>query len=211
MRKPLLSLVFLALVFLTQAGFSRGGFVSERSPTAAPLLGDLFNVYEFPFVQSEEQEIFSLGNLFRQKLARIISEPEGGRIHNLVLELDENHKIVTFNRETEGTNDRQVVKIQDLMKRPVVLARTSDRDILVLMCKGCNAERGGAFQLNFLYNGITMKYKSLKLEFKYSQQQSLWQLYAEKNKKMVLVDYLRLIPRHIFGQLVGIKKIQVNE
>jgi len=131
----------------------------------------------------------------------------------LVLELDQSNKIVNLNRETEGEGGgRQVVTMKDLMKKPAVLARTADRDILILSCMNCSAERGGTFKLKYLYNGMTMKYKSIELAFSVASNSRRWQLHAKNHKKkFVVVEWLRLVPRMIFGQLVGIKKILVNE
>ena len=70
--------------------------------------------------------------------------------------------------------------MEDLRRKPAVSAKTEGRDILVLHCRGCSGERGGKFELKFLYNGITMSYKSLKLEFRYNGKQGHWDLYAEK-------------------------------
>jgi hypothetical protein len=209
MGKPLTFFAWLMLALTTQLALGNT-LKAQQSHSSNFLFEGFENTSEFFFLDTEEQGWTLAPELSRQKLAHIISEPEGGKIHNLVVEVDGSYKIINLNRETEGSDNRQVVKMEDLKKKPAVLAQTEGRDVLVLHCRGCNEQGGGAFELKYLYNGMSMKYRSLKLDFRFDQHQRTWKLYAEKDKKMVLVEYLRLIPREIFGRLIGIKRIQVN-
>lgn len=210
MGKPLTFFAWLMLALTTQLANAHTP-KAQQSHSSNFLFEGFENTSEFFFLETEERSWTLAPELSRQKLAHIISEPEGGKIHNLVVEVDGSYKIVNLNRETENSDSRQVVKMEELKKKPAVLAQTEGRDVLVLHCRGCHEQRGGAFELKYLYNGMSMKYRSLKLEFRFDQNQNLWRLFAEKDKKMVRVEYLRLIPRVIFGRLIGIKRIQVNQ
>jgi|GEM_PF-2800033 len=142
-----------------------------------------------------------------QNLVHIISDPQDGLIHFLNLELDEQGSILNFIRQIENSDDKQIVSMLDLMKKPIVLARAADRDILILKCHACTPENGGGLQLDYLHNGMTMSYKNLKLDL---VKDGEWKLFPSKNKENKIVS-LRLVPRVVFGQLVGIKEILVNK
>ena len=56
-----------------------------------------------------------------------------------------------------------------------------------------------------------MKYKSVYIPLSFSKNNGSWEMFMRnKEKKTMLIEWLRLVPRFVFGQLVGIKEILVN-
>jgi hypothetical protein len=207
MRKTIFGFSLLTLLLWSSIGYSKNS-LARRS-----LLGK----EPFHFLTENTQE-----NLDRKKnysliqnLVHIISDPQDGLIHFLNLELNEDGSIINLIRQIEDSNDKQIVSMVDLMKKPAVLARAADRDILILKCNACNAENGGSIQLDYLYNGMTMSYKHLKLDL---VKDGEWKLFprnnshdkSQQNNHEKIIS-LRLVPRVVFGQLVGIKEILVNK
>jgi hypothetical protein len=196
MRKTIFGFSLLTLLLWSSVGYSK------NSLTRRSLLGK----EPFHFLTENIQDNLNTKYSVIQNLVHIISDPQDGLIHFLNLELNEDGSIINFIRQTEDNNDKQIVSMADLIKKPAVLARAADRDILILKCNACNAESGGSLQLDYLYNGMTMSYKHLKLDL---IKDGEWKLFSPKNSHDKIIS-LRLVPRVVFGQLVGIKEILVN-
>lgn len=201
MRKTTFGFSILALFLCSSYGFSKASLARRT------LLGEM----PFHFLSTEKKESLETKkqNPLVQNLVRIISEPQDGLIHFLNLEVSEEGHILKLIRETENSDYRQEVKMEDLIKQPAVLARAADRDILILKCLSCNASTGGSVQLDYLYNGMTMSYRNLKMKLLKEENSKEWKLYPAR--KGHSIHSLRLIPRTVFGQLVGIKEILINE
>lgn len=196
MRKTSLFFALSSILFWSSTGlsFSDNFILDNLNPESFHFLGS-------PTTETEANI------LEKQHLVKIISEPQNNLIHNIILEVDDNGRLINLVRETEDKSDRQVVNMLELIKKPAVLARASDRDILLLSCFNCTPESGGNLKLDYLYNGITKKYRDLKMKLQFSKASS-WELYTENKKNHI--KSLRLVPRKIFGQLVGIKRITIN-
>ena len=196
MRKTIFGFSLLTLLLWSSVGYSK------NSLTRRSLLGK----EPFHFLTENIQDNLNTKYSVIQNLVHIISDPQDGLIHFLNLELNEDGSIINFIRQTEDNNDKQIVSMLDLIKKPAVLARAADRDILIIKCNACSAENGGSLQLDYLYNGMTMSYKHLKLDL---IKDGEWKLFSQKNSHDKIIS-LRLVPRVVFGQLVGIKEILVN-
>lgn len=191
MRKALVNLCFLPMVLWSQMNLAN-------------------TLSKIEFVNTPNVSISSFSPLRTIKLVDIISEPQDGLIHTLLVQTDDYGDIVNLIRKTENSSNQQVISMEQLMREPVVLAHAEGRDILLLKCEDCTPSEGGAIELEYLYNGMTMRYKDLEMNINpYNAGYNSWQLYDEDNE--VLIETLRMIPRKIFGQLVGIKKILINE
>ena len=165
--------------------------------------GNLFSFlfYNTPQLESEDS---SSNTLLRNVLiSKIISEPEGGAIHEFLLELDENDHIVNILRK--NGEDLQRISIIDVINKEVVLAETSGRKALLISCKNCTVNQGGEVNLKYLHNGISMTYKNFKMNIVYRDNN--WFLTTLDNQR---IDSLRLVSRKIFGRIIGIAEIKVN-
>ena len=202
MRRALQSLFILPILVWSQVNFAYSrSFIHEN-----------FKSTELEFLNSPQMMRDQSSKLLTYELVKIISEPQDGLIHKLTIQTDDNGKIINLVRETENSTDKQVVRMEDLIRNPVVLARASDRDILILSCSECSTRGGGELVLEYLYNGITMKYRDLEMNLDPSRTNdggTSWRLFTENKKTRI--ETLRLIPRKIFGKLVGIKRILINE
>ena len=137
-------------------------------------------------------------------LVKIISEPEGGAIHNFLVDVSEEGRIISLIRRSKGSI--QVISGEALTSEEVVLARSGEKKALMLSCGGCTVETGGRLKLKYLYNGVSMDYRSLSLQLE-SSRYGQWELLTNSGEK---VYTLKLISRKIFGRLVGIKEIRIN-
>ena len=165
--------------------------------------GNLFSFlfYNTPQLESEDS---SSNTLLRNVLiSKIISEPEGGIVHEFLLELDENDHIVNILRKNGG--DLQRISIIDVINKEVVLAETSGRKALLISCKNCTVNQGGEINLKYLNNGISMTYKNFKMNIVYRDNN--WFLTTLDNQR---IDSLRLVSRKIVGRIIGIAEIKVN-
>lgn len=201
MRKHSLNIMISSIIFWSSSAFSFNDFyfIGDKSFNITSLIEE-----EQPNISEDDQVLTT------QSLTKIISDPEGGKIHNLFLELNQNSHIINLIRELEDQSNKQVIKMTDLMENPVVLAQASGKDILILSCTNCSPDSGGNIKLKYLYNGMTMSYRDLNMKLLFSQETKRWQLFTGGNESQTIIQSLRLVPRVIFGQLIGIKRILVN-
>ncbi len=136
-------------------------------------------------------------------LVKIISEPENNRIHMFSLGLDENGDMQSVIRTT--TSDRQEIKLNELLAGDYVLLRQSDRDVIILQCPNCDPVYGGVLGIKYLRNGLSMRYRTLDLEIQRNDEN--WALFSGQTK----VHTLRLKTRKVLGQVIGIRKIEINK
>ena len=167
-----------------------------------------FELGEFNFVETHQMKDENQ-QLNKQLVTTIISEPQGGLIHTLSAETEETGNLVHLVRETEKSDNKHIITMEELMDHPVVLAHASEKDILILSCEDCSVEEGGSANLSYLYNGMTMAYRNLKMNLEKDEASKHWTLFTEG--KEITIESLRLIPRKVFGQVVGIKRIVINQ
>ena len=136
-------------------------------------------------------------------LVKIISGPENNRIHRLNLALEEDGSIKSLIRRS--STDQSIYSVTEFFNKEAVLARASDRDALLVRCKGCSPSAGGEIKIRYLYNGISMSYKSLVL--KIGKRGKRWFLFNRRNRR---IKSLKLIKRELMGRTIGIKKIVVT-
>ncbi len=158
--------------------------------------------WQFQFVSDQ---ITSDGQDFQnlQPLVKILSEPEGNRLHSILLEVDGNGNILGFSRQS--STDQQNFFMHDLIKGEVVLATASGRNVLLLSCHGCTATSGGALVMRYLHNGIFDTYHHFSMQLRKTNDQ--WQLFTSNS---TLIHQLQLVTNTVFGKTVGIEKIRVN-
>ncbi|MFZ8933304.1 MAG: hypothetical protein ACO20H_08125 [Bacteriovoracaceae bacterium] len=145
-------------------------------------------------------QIFAKGDYH---LVKIISEPENNKIHNFLLNLDENKDINSIVR-TSG-RDRQEIEMDILQQGDFVLLSQSGRDVIILQCPRCDSVYGGELGIKYLRNGLNMKYRTLKLTLRRNYDD--WGLFHGETK----VKSLRIKTRKVLGQVIGIRKILINK
>lgn len=136
-------------------------------------------------------------------ILKIISEPENGIIHHLLLELNEENSIDHIIRQTQ--NSQQKILPSEIKEGEVVLARASDIDAVLLSCKNCEADSGGLATIRYLYNGISKSYKTFNFVLK--QVDNTWSITTEDHTP---IHNIKLVSRVILGRTIGIKKIVIN-
>ncbi len=153
--------------------------------------------------------IFSVSPAFADvvsevQVAEIKSEPENNLIHLLKLGLNADNDIETIIRSSSQSVDEWDVQI--LKTGSIVLARSSDRDALILSCTdSCDEFSGGNMTISYLYNGIWSTYRDKYFYLLRSGDD--WELYTDSNE---LVENLTLVTNTFWGMVIGIKRIDVN-
>ena len=135
-------------------------------------------------------------------LVRIISEPENNLVHKLILVMKADGEIIQLVRKSASSI--QVFTPEELIQGEVVLATVQGRKAVILSCKGCEKSQGGNLKLSYLFNGVTMTYRSLSMRF--VRDGADWLLYTQNMKP---IRRLKLVSRIVFGQIIGIKRIDV--
>lgn len=158
----------------------------------------------FEFLGSSDEQYNDLTNY---PLFKIISEPENNLVHELSIGLDESGSITTIVRQSSV--DTQTISVEDFTSNKViVVAKNSGRNALTIQCSGtCTKEMGGVIKLSYLYNGINNSYRDLHLVLKREQNSMNWLVLTSEGIK---VEYLRITPRHLLGQLIGVN-VSVNK
>lgn len=175
--------------------FSLNGFAFAESTSS----------FDFSFVEdSDNQELLKFNQAYESLLVKIISEPEAGLVHSLSALTNENGVLQGISRKS--INNEQLISADDLLHKEVVVASASGRDALLVSCQDCNVSSGGTIKIRYLYNGITMSYESITLKMVYAN--SLWMLQTHDLQQ---VKTLRLVANEIFGQIIGIESILINE
>jgi len=156
----------------------------------------------FEFLKSSQTDADAFQHV-EVPITQIISEPENGLIHNLILLINADQSIAQVIRRSSINEQR--IEPQELFTGEVVLARASSRDAVKMSCPQCTVTAGGAIVVRYLYNGITGSYNSLNLKLVKTAEG--WFLHTEGGVK---VNTLRLIERKVFGQTIGIEDIRIN-
>ena len=113
-------------------------------------------------------------------ITKIISEPEGGIIHDLLVELNQDDSIENIIRR--NPSNTQTINFRELSSGEVVLAEAAGRKALLMSCPQCSVNSGGVVHLRYLYNGMSMSYRTLKMNIIYRD--SKWLLETLDNKKI---------------------------
>ena len=137
-------------------------------------------------------------------LVEIISEPENNLIHNIRLYVDEENTITHLIRESEV--DAQMITVEELAAGEVLLAQASGLDAVFLGCNHCTASEGGEVYIKYLHNGALKKYKTFSMNL--VKIDDTWTLVTQEDNDPII--RLKLISRFIFGKLIGIKGVQIN-
>ena len=147
-----------------------------------------------------------------KNLVKIFSEPEGGITHKLNIIVDKDYDVVGFKRITKSSKIISYFSLQELVEKEVSLGtikhpKGNTLRPFILQCSNCDSTQGGDLTIKFLRSGVNpnrLKYKNFELRL--VRERDNWFL-LYKNEK---VKNLKLVSRKIFGNLVGIKKIEVN-
>ena len=184
------------------------GYLQLKQFTPDPELGDRSSRLphlKLEFFSSPQ----SISDWLREiYLVKAISEPEDNRVHDFILHVDEQDEINFLIRRSGDAT--QEIAMEDLLNGEVVIARSSDKDALLLSCPSFDMEEGGVFVIRYLYNGIIMTYRTFELKLvkvHYPEGQDSWVL---KTVDDILVETLHIVSRKILGTVVGIKEIGVN-
>ena len=136
-------------------------------------------------------------------LADVISEPENNKVHQFLVEVDENFDILGLVRKTDESVQR--INLEEIVQG-IVLLEKDGFDVITLTCSGCDSVHGGEITLKYLYDGLAKKYREFKMEL--LRDRDNWALFTVSNKEKI--NSLKLVSRKFLGRLIGIKKILVN-
>ena len=167
------------------------------------LCGVLFLQQSFALF-ADQTECYDLN---RDLLATIISEPENNAEYLFFVEsAGENNELLSLIKK-DPSGLEEYIDGERLISEEIVLSKSGDRDALILKShEGFSLQEGGVLELKYLYNGITQDYRSLFLRV--SLKGETWILETEDK---TLVQRMYLVSRTIFGRLIGIKRIDINE
>jgi hypothetical protein len=160
-----------------------------------------------------QQSVLSFANqeecydLNRDLLATIISEPENNAEYLFFVEsAGENNELLSLIKQNPDGSE-EYIDGERLLSEEIVLSKSDDHDALILKSQeGFSLQEGGVLELKYLYNGITQSYRSIFLRI--SLRGSTWILETEDG---TVVERMYLVSRTIFGRLIGIKRIDINE
>jgi len=144
----------------------------------------------------------AVDSVMEAPMVQILSEPEGNVIHQISVNLDDEGGIIEVTSRSEDYN--AAIAFQELIDGEVVLAAAEGIDVLTLSCLGCSKDEGGTLVFGYLKNGLSGKWGSM--DFKLAKKGE-WSLSTGKE----LVQTLTLKSNRIFGRVVGIKEILVND
>jgi hypothetical protein len=154
------------------------------------------------------ESIFIDREMKRVFLTRIISEPEGGAVYKLFVDIDKDNNLQALVR-INANKEEAVITYETLSQSEVVLARASGRDALILgLSDGFQQDVGGQIYMRYLYNGISMSYRTFSASLRgLPQTEAKWKFISESGRR---IHFLRLIERKILGRTIGIEDIVVN-
>ncbi|MCM2255646.1 MAG: hypothetical protein NDJ94_08245 [Vicinamibacteria bacterium] len=138
-----------------------------------------------------------------QVLVRVVSEPEDGLVHELVVVDDGQGRVVAVVRRSRV--DSTTTTVDELARGPVAMARAHGRDAILLACLACDPLSGGDLELRYLHNGITGSFRALPL--KVERAAGRFRLATRDDRE---VRQLRLKSRTWLGILIGIAEIEVE-
>lgn len=136
------------------------------------------------------------------QVVEILSQPEDDKIHRMYFHLDDNDNILDLVRISDDSE--AYVPFQDLVAGEVVMAVVEGRDAVILSCPECSETNGGTLYFRYLTNGLNDSYDTMSLEIRKDDQ---WNLYFDAQK----VETMTLVSRRVFGRLIGIKEIKIND
>ncbi len=135
-------------------------------------------------------------------IVKIISEPEGGLIHNLYIETDENGNATHLQGHSDKGRSR--FSIEELKKGYVVMAKESGYDAVLIHCGDCTADKGGKVDFKYLHNAISLGAKYRNKEILVVKGPDGWRLETLNRKKIVEGT---LKANHILWRVVGISDV----
>jgi hypothetical protein len=138
-----------------------------------------------------------------QGLLEVVSEPEDGIVHKLLVAVDQNGNLLALIRQTN--QEQQIILQEALFQNETSLARASGRDAIFVHGKG-DRVKGGKIILKYLYDGIWNTYRQKEFSLKNIENRK-WQLQTLQN---VPIYRLTLRSKKLFGRLIGIDRIDVN-
>jgi hypothetical protein len=119
--------------------------------------------------------------------------------------LDPDFKLIKFKYVTSAGNTKEF-NPENLSKGVVILEKEG-KEIIKLMSNNFDSKLGGDINLVYIYNGITNSYRKFPMEI--VQEGREWHLQKNDTAGRSRFSSMRIIGRKIFGQLVGIGKIEV--
>ena len=139
-----------------------------------------------------------------QLLLKVVSEPEDGRVHDLLVSTDATGNLLSITRRSE--RDSQEILKEALFRRENVLAQASGRDAVFISCIGCSEQTGGRLLVKYLYDGMWNTYHTLEGKLVRTAEDR-WNIQTTTGTVM---QRLTLKSRTFWGKLIGIDRIEIN-
>lgn len=139
-----------------------------------------------------------------QPLLQVVSDPENGRIHNLLVGVDDNNNLLALIRRS--SSDEQTISHEDLFHKDTPLARASGHDAIFVGCKSGSREVGCRISIRYLYDGIWGTYREMQGNLTRNAS-GRWEIQTLSG---VPVRRLTLRSRTFMGKLIGVDRIDVN-
>lgn len=170
-----------------------GAMLSAVTSLALPVPA----AYEF----DEEDSFFSE----IQPLLQVVSDPEEGRTHSMLVGVDDKHNLLALIRRS--SSDEQTISYKDLFHKDTSLARASGHDAIFVGCRNGTPEVGCRINIRYLYDGMWGTFKDMEGELRKNASTGRWEL---RTLDGILVRRLTLRSRTFMGQLIGVDRIDVN-
>ena len=138
-----------------------------------------------------------------ESFVEILSKPENDRFYDLSLQLDETGDIVAFVFRSEGLE--KVISTEELENGEILLAEVQGREALFVSCLNCDWQEGGELSVRYLYSGLDDSYRTFQMGFE--KDEDLWIPFVGEED----VFNLTLSSNTIFGRVIGVKEILVND
>lgn len=120
--------------------------------------------------------------------------------------LNENQQIVSMRYSVSPSESAEFSVAQ--LRSGVVLVRRSDRDVLKLRSTQFDAREGGELELTYLSDGIMNIYHTFKMSL--VRTGGNWGLEVDDQSGRRPFSTMVLYPRKVFGQVIGIERIEVK-
>jgi len=191
--------------FIFIVGMAGAAAQAESYDTLSPLNHSVRNPFQFHFTQSIFRPTFQEAET--QYVLQVVSEPEDGRLHDLLVTVDENGDLLSLiRRGATGGKDEQVVSHEDLFQKDNPLARASGRDAIFVRCKDGDRSQGATIVIKYLHDGVFGSYRQMEGTLQ-RDASGLWKISSPTHG---VAHRLTLRSRTIFGRLIGIDRIDVN-
>lgn len=148
------------------------------------------------FAVAKEQKLLTAANDHDQK------------VDTLALEVDDSNRPLHLLHRRTG--DPEMVYSPEELAGGVVLKRKSGKELLILTILRFDPEKGGEFNLKYLYNGVPPEeYRSLSFSLK--RDEGRWSVFSASGAKPVKSLYFQSNIASIFGvpTPVGIRAVKV--